>query len=100
MQDTQLCVHPAKFSYISVNGRCFFATLHAQRHIAVLRCAVLGCLQLHVVLYRPFLRAISTRMVRYAVPQLGCSMGAYRALCARCARAVRKVGRSPPPGVQ
>ena len=26
--------------------------------------------------------------------------GAYRALCARCARAVRKVGCSPPPGVR
>ena len=28
------------------------------------------------------------------------TVGAYRALCARCARAVRKVGCSPPPGVR
>ena len=28
------------------------------------------------------------------------ALGAYRALCARCARAVRKVGCSPPPGVR
>ena len=28
------------------------------------------------------------------------SMGAYRALCACCARSVRKVGCSPPPGVR
>ena len=28
------------------------------------------------------------------------STGAYRALCTRCARAVRKVGCSPPPGVR
>ena len=32
---------------------------------------------------------------RSVVPQ-----GAYRALCTRCARAVRKVGCSPPPGVR
>ena len=45
-----------------------FATLQAQRHNVVVRCAVLGCLRLHLSFYHLFLHVVVS--VMFAVPQL------------------------------
>ena len=45
-------------------------------------------------------RWFAERRAKAASVWNGNTRGAYRALCTRCASAVRKVGCSPPPGVQ
>ena len=47
-----------------------FATLHAQRHSVVVRCAVLGRLQLHLTFCHLLLHVVVSLMVMFAVPQL------------------------------
>ena len=62
------CVRRAKWFTLAV----LFATMLAQRHSVVVRCAMLGCLQLHLTFDHLFLHVVVCLMV--ATSQLGFTM--------------------------